>query len=426
MTKITIGQLGNIAVEINDSDKLVIDQDGVTKQIDFNTIKTAASNIAGSINLTNTIHASLTGVITKGGNRFIHDFNYGNNGTVTTVGENLFIGRNSGNFTMGSTATTTSQASYNVGIGVNTLASNTTGSNNFALGVNSLLYNTTGNGNTSVGASSTLNNITGSNNAALGSSALILNTTGNSNTAVGAAALRRLTTGSNNVVIGMTAGDVAVNASDVQTNSNCVLIGRNTKPLTNGTVNEIIIGDSAEGNGSNTVTLGNTSVATTVLQGNILPHTTQVRNLGSSSKEWQDVYLKNSPVVSSDEKMKENIQSLDLGLDFIDKLRPVSYKFKNQTFEEKYLESVENLKTGELDSIEKTKTIELNYKRNHNGLIAQEVKQVLDDLGIDSPIYCYDEESDMHMLRYEELIPCLIKAVQELKTLFINLKGENS
>src|SRR5574343_1596930 len=56
----------------------------------------AGANIA----LSNTTNANKFGVITKGGSRFIHDFNYGNNGTVTTTGKNTIVGVGAGNLTM--------------------------------------------------------------------------------------------------------------------------------------------------------------------------------------------------------------------------------------------------------------------------------------------------------------------------------------
>jgi hypothetical protein len=51
---------------------------------------TARLDVAGgNLNLDGTAGASPTGVITKGGMPFIHNFNYGNNGTVTTTGRTL-------------------------------------------------------------------------------------------------------------------------------------------------------------------------------------------------------------------------------------------------------------------------------------------------------------------------------------------------
>jgi len=76
---------------------------------------------SGNIRVDDTTYASQYGVLYKGSSPFLHNFNYGNNGTVTTEGYNTFLGINAGNFSMGSTATSASQASYNTGIGVSAL-----------------------------------------------------------------------------------------------------------------------------------------------------------------------------------------------------------------------------------------------------------------------------------------------------------------
>ena len=54
-----------------------------------------------------------------------------------------------------------------------------------------------------------------------------------------------------------------------QTSNNSVYEGYNAMAQASGDTNEIVIGASAIGNGSNTVTLGNTSIVKTILQGNV-------------------------------------------------------------------------------------------------------------------------------------------------------------
>lgn len=59
----------------------------------------------------------------------------------------------------------------------------------------------------------------------------------------------------------------------------------------------------------------------------------------------------------------------------------------------------------------------VSFNRGHWGLIAQEVKTLLDELGIDSGVFidpAYDGKEGAMGIRYNELIPVLIKAVQEL------------
>ena len=91
------------------------------------------------------------GVIYKDGNSFLHDFNHGYNGTVTTSGGNTFLGIGAGNFTMGSTATNTAHGSYNTAVGYQVLQANTTGFYNSALGYQALFSNTNGTQSTAIG-----------------------------------------------------------------------------------------------------------------------------------------------------------------------------------------------------------------------------------------------------------------------------------
>ncbi|NTW46390.1 MAG: hypothetical protein HGB18_05100 [Candidatus Moranbacteria bacterium] len=208
---------------------------------------------AGNIRVDDTTYAAQNGVLYKGSSRFLHNFNYGNNGTVTTEGQNLFLGVNAGNFTMGSTATQTYHASYNTGIGLNALYSNTIGYYNSAFGVEALFSNTTGYQNSAVGRGSLNSNTTGYYNSALGVNALYLNNTGYQNSALGRNAGRYLTDGST----GNTTGN------------NSLFLGYDTRAHADGETNQIVIGASAIGLGSNTVVLGNDSITTTALKGNV-------------------------------------------------------------------------------------------------------------------------------------------------------------
>ena len=241
---------------------------------------------AGNINIDTTTFANQNGIILKDGTRFIHNFNYGNNLTVTTAGFNTFAGLNSGNFTMGATATQTWGGSYNTGFGQSTLSGITTGSQNTAVGAQSLLSNTIGDHNISVGMSSLFYNTTGTGNVAVGSSALVLNngnynaatgyaslysnTTGYSNIATGYASLYGNTTGYYNIAIGYEAGRYIANGITAnQIGNSSLYIGYNTKASADGNANETVIGYNNTGLGSNTVVLGNSSVVTTALQGNV-------------------------------------------------------------------------------------------------------------------------------------------------------------
>ena len=123
------------------------------------------------------------------------------------------------------------------------------------------------------------------------------------------------------------------------------------------------------------------------------PQFTNVIDLGQGSLRFQDIFLMTNPNVSSDQNVKNTIATSDLGLDFINKLNPVSFKYNEGT-------------------------------RTHYGLIAQEIETVLGAISkstTDFAGFCKDEVDEdgnamtpIYGLRYSEFISPIIKAIQEL------------
>jgi hypothetical protein len=275
---------------------------------------------------------STIGVIYKGTDRLLH--NYGT--------ENLFLGINAGNFTMSGLG--------NTAIGNSALDNNTTGIFNTSLGVQSLTNNTTGDNNTSLGYQSLSGNISGDNNVAIGHLTLSSNNSGLSNTGVGFRSLYTNTTGDNNVAIGNNSG------ATITTGSNNIAIG-NAANVPSGTA-------------SNQVRIGNTSVTYAGIQ-----------------VAW---------TITSDRKLKSNIKNSDLGLGFINKLRPVSYTRLND---------------------EKQNT--------EYGFISQEVDEVLKEQSmLQNGIVSIDDEGT-YSLRYNDLFAPMVKAIQELSGKHLAESSEN-
>jgi len=214
-------------------------------------------DISGNFELQPTTFADQSGIIYKDTYTFLHDFNYGNNGVATTNGHNTFVGEDAGNFTMGSTAISNLQASENVGFGYRALQNNTIGYRNTALGSYALVNNTEGTFNMSLGRASMRENTTGSNNTAIGVASLEHNISGNRNSVVGYSAGRHF---------GVTPNWNADFLTDVDYS---IYIGYLARAKEDSVTNEIVIGENAVGNGSNTVTIGNTSVTNTYLMGNV-------------------------------------------------------------------------------------------------------------------------------------------------------------
>ena len=109
-------------------------------------------------------------------------------------------------------------------------------------------------------------------------------------------------------------------------------------------------------------------------------------SIGSGSQRYTTIYATNSSINTSDRTEKNTIIESDLGLDFVNKLKPVSYKWNEDD------------------------------GKTHYGLIAQDVEETLTDIGKTvSDFGGIHKEDDSPMgLGYSELISPLIKAVQEL------------
>mgnify|MGYP003138335843 FL=1 len=109
---------------------------------------------------------------------------------------------------------------------------------------------------------------------------------------------------------------------------------------------------------------------------------------GLSNKRWNTVYGVNSNF-SSDQTLKKNIKTSDLGIDFINSLNPVKFNWK---------------KSFQDDT------------QNHYGFLAQEiVKTALADS-------VSGDEGEMGM-NYSELIAPIVKAIQELSDKITALEG---
>ena len=150
---------------------------------------------------------------------------------------------------------TFSNADFNVGLGYGVFNSLTSGTGNMGVGYNAL------------------NNLN----------------SGGGNVALGRQVLSKLTTGSKNVGIGRQAAiqivDGSVGGTSLTTGSQNTYIGAETVPFANNVNNETVIGYGVTGSGSNTITLGNSSVT---LVGVSADNTT---DLGTSSKELKDIYV---------------------------------------------------------------------------------------------------------------------------------------
>ena len=267
----------------------------------------------------------------------------------------------------------------NTSFGVYALNPASTGSQNTAFGNSSLRNNTTGGNNTASGAFSLSSNTTGNNNTASGASSLRFNTEGILNTASGAYSLHSNTTGSQNTAIGYYAffsGDSF---------SNSTALGYNT-----------VI------SASNQVRLGNNAV--TSIGGQV---------------SWTTL---------SDARFKtENAQKVP-GIDFIKKLRPVTY-YVNHNAMNTYSDAAKGSGQSSDDraSLGKNTYNPTYLKTLESGFMAQEVEKAAKELGyefngVDAP----KNEKDYYGLRYSQFVVPLVKAVQELNEKLEQKDAENA
>ncbi|HTM78343.1 MAG TPA: DUF2793 domain-containing protein [Devosia sp.] len=119
--------------------------------------------------------------------------------------------------------------------------------------------------------------------------------------------------------------------------------------------------------------------------------------LGASGARWAAVWAATGTIQTSDARQKTDIAPSDLGLDFILGLEPVRYRW---------------LVGGNCDGVARP------GRRTHYGLLAQQVKTVLDSLGcmdFAGYIKADPENADSEEgLRYDAFIAPLIAAVQTL------------
>jgi hypothetical protein len=313
--------------------------------------------------------------------------------------------------------TTNSGGSSNSAFGSYTLRANTEGVNNSAFGYDTLRDNTTGARNSAFGNQALNVNTTGADNSAFGYEALFSNTTGDHNSAFGDLALEKNTTGSLNTAFGGSA--LLANTSGTSnTASGYLALQANTEGNSNTAFGYVSL-VSNKGGTENTA-LGAFALATSV-HGNYNTAIGYDADIAASAGHIENstalgyqaiIHASNSIVLGndkitkihaqvtsissiSDRRRKKDITPLDtgLGLDFIEKLQPVSYRFNNGDETERY------------------------------GFIAQDLEQALPvslhaversepehDLAL---IERQDDEDHTYRLSYGELFAPIVKAVQQ-------------
>ncbi|WP_264521870.1 tail fiber domain-containing protein [Flavobacterium sp. N1994] len=285
----------------------------------------------------------------------------------------------------------------NTAFGVSSLAANS-GTNNTAFGTNALAANNSPGDNTAIGynalAANTLNSGAGNKNTAVGSSSLAALNGGARNTAVGALALSGVNGNASldNVAVGHNAlpgggtidqsvaiGSNALSGSGtgstrstaigynagnaISTSIDNVIIGWSAQGSGATARNQIVVGAGASANADNTITLGNGSITTLRCQATTI-------------------------TALSDRRDKADIVTLAEGIEFIKKLKPVTFTWNTR----------DKSKVGAKAA----------------GFIAQDLLdlQQKSAIGENLDLVTYNNPERLEA-RYGNLLPVIVKGIQE-------------
>ena len=310
---------------------------------------------------------------------------------VTTGSNNTGIGyRGAMNITSGN---------YNTALGTFTMYANTSGSRNTALGYQAL-YSASGNDhNTAVGNRALVAATNNGSCTAVGSQALEDCTeNGHNNTAIGVRASYKTTSGQYNTSLGVDA------LEDNQTGQYNTACGSNALGNVSGS-NNSGLGYSAGKAGSPGGQLGNVSNRIVLGNGDIT-----------------HLYCETSSISTSDERDKTDFTDLNIGLDFVKSLKPYTYRWDKR---HKYVDWDKNPDT-DLNSItndgtHKDAQLDLGFK-------AQEVEALEVAAGYKKEdetnlVIDLTDDGTKYGIKYEKLVPILVKAIQELDARVKELEG---
>ena len=298
----------------------------------------------------------------------------------------------------------------NLGIGDNVLTSVSSGDRNTGFGDAANQSTSSGDDNTAFGYEALKSVSSGYRNTGIGSKALASSTNGGDVVAIGVSALNSHTSPYNCVAIGNYAaqnisGNFSGNysvfvgyksgsgiSSGSSKGSNCVYVGREAGQYADGSLN-IGIGSSAGEamDGSNNIEIGYIAGGG---YGSIHSFGSNSNRIAIGNNSSTNAYIKIAWSTTSDARDKMNFSSVPYGLEFVNNLKPISFQFK---------------KEREID--EPSGNIRYGFK-------AQDILS----LEGNNPVIIDNEDEDSLKFQSDNLVPVLVKAIQELSAEVSSLK----
>jgi len=228
------------------------------------------------------------------------------------------------------------------------------------------------------------NNDTGSSLVGVGKSALTANTSAANNTAVGQNALSTCQTGGGNSAYG-------------QGSLGAVLEGTNNTGIGHQT-------GTGVNSGSNNLLLGYQAGNSASPSGNV---TTASNQICLGNNNITDLFCADTTISSSDSRDKTDVATFNIGLAWINALRPVTYRWDRRTWY-----GTEETPYGTPNGSKKRSKL-------HIGFLAQETLEVEKANGYgssndDSLLVNLTNDGMSYGIKYERLVPILVNAIKEL------------
>ena len=253
-------------------------------------------------------------------------------------------------------------------------------------------------------------------------------TSGQYNLAIGYYAGNKISSGSSNICVGF-AGDV-----NLSTGSDNTYVGHFAGTYPAGGSN-VAVGRSAlgsAGSGNYNTGIGYQSLVNSTAYSNASGLGANTDVTGSNQIQLGDssttTYVYGTVQNRSDLRDKADVQDADLGLNFVMALKPRKFRWDMRDdykppMPDKFTATEEELEKWKKAATLNNITHDGSKKRNrfHYGLVAQELKETMDAMGVDFGGYqdhSINGGQDVKSVGYNELIAPLIKPIQELKTEF--------
>ena len=446
--------LGNLTLTYTDNNFVDVFQNGVLLKgggTDYTATSGTSVVLATGASVSDVIEIIVYDVFSVGNfyNRTDSDSRFVRHDSATAGTDNFIAGNNAGDAIQ-------SGGNNNTLVGNEAGTAITTGDRNTAVGFEALKTATTASYCVAVGYQALENN-TGNNNTAVGDQALEACTSGTNNTAVGDDAGVAITTGIHNTIMGVSAGDaltvaqynVAIGGNSLSTDTEGsrstavgygalngqnqtsaadvynVAVGYTAGNLMSTGKYNTLLGSQAGGGGTLTGD-DNTAVGyaagyelTSGVNNLLLGHNAgrsgspagavssanNVVCLGDDNINY--LYCADTSISSSDSRDKADVTNFTVGLDWVNALRPVTYKWDKRSWY-----GTEEEPLGTPDGSKKKSKVNL-------GFIAQEALEVEKANGFgdsaDNMLVCdVTEDGQRYGMKYERLVPVLVNAIKEL------------